>query len=46
MNFEFHRRARDVKKMVRSLVDKEIIPNMKEWDEQGKLDSDYLEAFK
>lgn len=35
MNFEFSEEQVMLRKMVRSFVDKEIIPNMKEWDEQG-----------
>lgn len=38
MNFEFSEEQVMLRKMVRSFVDKEIIPNMKEWDEQGKFD--------
>jgi glutaryl-CoA dehydrogenase (non-decarboxylating) len=38
MNFEFSDEQVMLRKMVRSFVDKEIIPNMKEWDEKGAFD--------
>ncbi|BBU39557.1 MAG: butyryl-CoA dehydrogenase [Bacillaceae bacterium] len=38
MNFEFTEEQRMLRKMVRNFVDKEIIPNMREWDERGYFD--------
>lgn len=38
MNFEFTEEQQMLRKMVRSFVDKEIIPHMKEWDERGYFD--------
>jgi len=38
MNFEFTEEQEMLRKMVRSFVDKEIIPYMKEWDEKGGFD--------
>lgn len=38
MNFEFTEEQEMLRKMVRSFVDKEIIPNMREWDERGSFD--------
>jgi glutaryl-CoA dehydrogenase (non-decarboxylating) len=38
MNFDFTEEQEMLRKMVRSFVDKEIIPNMKKWDEQGHFD--------
>ncbi|MED1442971.1 acyl-CoA dehydrogenase family protein [Aeribacillus composti] len=39
MNFEFTEEQRMLRKMVRNFVDKEIIPNMREWDERGYFDT-------
>ncbi|NRD79672.1 acyl-CoA dehydrogenase family protein [Bacillus sp. BRMEA1] len=38
MNFEFSDEQEMLRKMVRSFVDKEILPYMKEWDENGGFD--------
>ncbi|MEH7109695.1 acyl-CoA dehydrogenase family protein, partial [Bacillus sp. JJ1764] len=38
MNFDFSEEQVMLRKMVRSFVDKEIIPNMREWDERGYFD--------
>lgn len=38
MNFELSEEQAMLRKMVRSFVDKEIIPNMREWDEKGSFD--------
>lgn len=38
MNFEFTEEQISVKKMVRKFVDKEIIPNIREWDRQHHFD--------
>lgn len=38
MNFEFTEEQRMLRNMVRNFVDKEIIPNMREWDERGYFD--------
>lgn len=38
MNFEFTEEQISVKKMVRKFVDKEIIPNIREWDRQHRFD--------
>jgi glutaryl-CoA dehydrogenase (non-decarboxylating) len=38
MNFEFTEEQEMLRKMVRSFVDKEILPYMREWDEKGGFD--------
>lgn len=38
MNFEFTEEQEMLRKMIRSFVDKEILPYMKEWDENGGFD--------
>jgi glutaryl-CoA dehydrogenase (non-decarboxylating) len=38
MNFDFTEEQEMLRKMVRSFVDKEIIPNIREWDERGYFD--------
>ena len=38
MNFEFSEEQVMLRKMVRSFVDKEIMPYMREWDERGYFD--------
>ncbi|MED3561912.1 acyl-CoA dehydrogenase family protein, partial [Bacillus xiapuensis] len=38
MNFDFSEEQVMLRKMIRSFVDKEIIPNMREWDEKGAFD--------
>ncbi|XJZ28916.1 acyl-CoA dehydrogenase family protein [Bacillota bacterium Lsc_1132] len=38
MNFEFTEEQVMLRKMVRSFVDKEIMPYMREWDERGSFD--------
>lgn len=38
MDFEFSKEQEMLRKMVRSFVDKEIIPYIQEWDERGSFD--------
>ncbi|SDZ94739.1 glutaryl-CoA dehydrogenase (non-decarboxylating) [Thalassobacillus cyri] len=42
MNFNFTEEQQLLRKMTRQFVDKEIIPYMQEWDEQGRFDSGVL----
>lgn len=42
MNFNFTEEQQLLRKMTRQFVDKEIIPYMQEWDEQGRFDSAVL----
>ncbi|WP_158734701.1 acyl-CoA dehydrogenase family protein [Alteribacillus sp. YIM 98480] len=39
MDFHFSEEQEMVRNMLRNFVDKEIIPNMKEWDEKGHFES-------
>ncbi|MBU8878491.1 acyl-CoA dehydrogenase family protein [Bacillus sp. FJAT-29790] len=45
MNFDFTEEQVMLRKMVRSFVDKEIIPNMQEWDELGQFDPKILDRL-
>lgn len=45
MNFELTDEQQSVKDMVRKFVDKEIIPNIKEWDRQGHFEPAILEKL-
>ncbi|MFB6465558.1 acyl-CoA dehydrogenase family protein [Cytobacillus sp. Hz8] len=45
MNFEFTEEQVMLRKMVRSFVDKEIMPNIREWDEKGQFHSDILKRL-
>ncbi|MFG6118639.1 acyl-CoA dehydrogenase family protein [Thalassobacillus sp. B23F22_16] len=38
MNFDFTEEQQLLRKMTRQFVDKEIVPNMRTWDEQGSFD--------
>ncbi|SDI42657.1 acyl-CoA dehydrogenase family protein [Alteribacillus bidgolensis] len=38
MDFQFSEEQKMVRNMLRNFVDKEIIPNMKEWDEKGHFE--------
>ncbi|WP_059105105.1 acyl-CoA dehydrogenase family protein [Shouchella shacheensis] len=42
MNFELTEEQQSVKKMVRKFVDKEIIPNIQEWDRKGEFQPSIL----
>lgn len=42
MNFDFSEEQVMLRKMVRSFVDKEIIPNIQKWDEDGHFDPQIL----
>jgi glutaryl-CoA dehydrogenase (non-decarboxylating) len=45
MNFELTDEQQSVKKMVRKFVDKEIIPNMQEWDRKGHFEPAILKKL-
>jgi glutaryl-CoA dehydrogenase (non-decarboxylating) len=45
MNFEFTEEQVMLRKMVRSFVDKEIIPYIREWDEKGYFNPDILKRL-
>jgi glutaryl-CoA dehydrogenase (non-decarboxylating) len=45
MNFELTDVQQSVKKMVRKFVDKEIIPNMQEWDRKGHFEPEILKKL-
>lgn len=45
MNFELTEEQQSVKKLVRKFADKEIIPNMQEWDRQHHFDTDVLKKL-
>lgn len=45
MNFELSNEQQSVKEMVRKFVDKEIIPNIKEWDRQGHFEPGILKKL-
>lgn len=45
MKFELTEEQLNVKKMVRRFVDKEIIPNMKEWDRHGHFETEILKKL-
>lgn len=45
MNFEFTEEQQMLRKMVRSFVDKEILPYIKEWDEQGGFPRDIFKRL-
>ena len=38
MNFEFTEEQKMLRQTVRSFVDKEIIPHIQKWDEEGQFD--------
>ncbi|GGC94686.1 butyryl-CoA dehydrogenase [Thalassobacillus devorans] len=42
MNFDFTEEQELLRKMTRQFVDKEILPNMRMWDEQGRFDPGVL----
>lgn len=45
MNFELTNEQQSVKEMVRKFVDKEIIPNIQEWDRQGNFEPSILKKL-
>ncbi|PGY10388.1 acyl-CoA dehydrogenase family protein [Bacillus sp. AFS031507] len=45
MNFELTNEQQSVKEMVRKFVDKEIIPNIQEWDRQGYFEPAILKKL-
>ncbi|WP_318502722.1 acyl-CoA dehydrogenase family protein [Bacillus sp. T3] len=45
MNFEFTEEQVMLRKMVRSFVDKEIMPNIQAWDEKGYFNADILKRL-
>lgn len=45
MNFDLTDEQQSVKEMVRRFVDKEIIPNMREWDRQGHFETSILKKL-
>jgi len=45
MNFEFSEEQGMLRKMVRSFVDKEILPNIQKWDEGGGFDPKILDRL-
>ncbi|EGL82560.1 acyl-CoA dehydrogenase domain-containing protein [Caldalkalibacillus thermarum TA2.A1] len=45
MNFAFTEEQEMLRKMVRQFVDKEIMPYIKEWDEQGQFDPKILKRL-
>jgi glutaryl-CoA dehydrogenase (non-decarboxylating) len=45
MNFELTEEQQSVKKMIRKFVDKEIIPNIREWDRQGHFEHAILKKL-
>ncbi|MDQ0154458.1 acyl-CoA dehydrogenase family protein [Robertmurraya andreesenii] len=45
MNFELTEEQESVKSMLRRFVDKEIIPNMREWDRQGHFEPSVLKKL-
>lgn len=45
MNFELTDEQKSVKEMVRKFVDKEIIPNIQEWDRQGHFEPAVLKKL-
>jgi glutaryl-CoA dehydrogenase (non-decarboxylating) len=45
MNFELTEEQQSVKKMIRKFVDKEIIPNIQEWDRKGHFEPAILKKL-
>lgn len=45
MNFSFTEEQKSVRKVVRSFVDREIIPFIKEWDEKGHFETNILKRL-
>ena len=45
MNFEFSEEQVMLRKMVRSFVDKEIMPNIREWDDHGYFNPEILKRL-
>lgn len=45
MNFELSDEQQSVKKLVKRFVDKEIIPNIQEWDRQGQFEPSILKKL-
>ena len=45
MNFSLTDEQKSVRKVVRAFVDREIIPNMKEWDEKGHFETGILKRL-
>ncbi|WLR52031.1 acyl-CoA dehydrogenase family protein [Bacillus tianshenii] len=45
MNFSFSEEQEMLRKMVRSFVDKEIMPNIKEWDEKGHFEPSVMKRM-
>src|SRR5699024_7420554 len=45
MNFEFNEEQKLLRQTVRNFVDKEIMPNMSQWDRDGTFDPEVIEKL-